>query len=206
MVRPSLVIALGLISHAAFADDAVYGRIRDEAGPIAGLDAYTRKATADVKRCGGRAVTVTRTGKPVGPDDKAFAALLDVQPPRDLDFTDAHKKASIERFNAWIEQIKRLATDATAAYTKRLSESGPAKVAAAARIAQVMSHFASAVARMEIPHDVATGEFARDKIEAFCSQTLELATPVVDRADEAVRQCAEAAKTVPAGWWNQVCR
>lgn len=200
------LLILAALARVATADDAFYGRIRDDAGPMAGLDAYARKVSSDAAHCGGRAVTVAPTGKPVKPDDKAFAALLDLQPPRGLDFSDAHKKASLERFNAWVSDVQRLGGAASDVYTKRLStDSGAAKLADSARVAQVTFQVVSTLARLEIPSDVRTGEFTKDKIDAFCSKLQEVSAPLLDKAEVAVRQCADAAKSGPAGWWNAVC-
>lgn len=202
----ALLIVIAL-AQPALADDAFYGRMQDEAGPLAGFDAYARKVANDSNYCGGRAVTVTPTGKPVKPDDKAFAALLDLKPPRGLDFGDAHKKQSLERFNAWVNDVKRLGGAASDVYANRLpNDSGAAKVADSARIAQVVFQVASTLARMEIPNDVRTGEFHKDKTDAFCNQLQAVAAPLLDRAELAIKACKDAAKSAPAGWWSDVCR
>lgn len=203
-MRALLIVAA--LTSVAVADDAFYGRIRDDAGPVAGFDAYARKVSSDATHCGGRAVTVAPTGKPVKPDDKAFAALLDLQPPRGLDFTDAHKKQSLERFNAWVSDVKRLGGAASDVYANRLpNDSAVAKLADSARIAQIMFQVTSTLARLEIPQDARTGEFVKDKIDAFCNQIQAVSAPLLERAELAVRTCADAAKSAPAGWWTAVC-
>lgn len=61
------------------------------------------------------------------------------------------------------------------------------------------------LARGEVPADVRTGEFAQDKIDAFCGQLNEMAAAIIARAEEATQVCAQRVAEAGEGWWTSVC-
>jgi len=190
---------------------SVYERLRDTDGKVAGLAGFSIKRKASKNHCGGFAIITTR-GKKVAKDDEPLVAVYKLEFPKGLNFNPdpKHKKqkeASLEKFNKFLEEIHKVGGDANTYYEHKLIGDGdPAlEVAAAARIAQLQTRIASVLARAEIPADVRTGEFADDKVKAFCDKLVEVAEPLQARAELAISACADKAKNVGAGWWNEVC-
>ncbi|MEO8549623.1 MAG: hypothetical protein ABI678_06605, partial [Kofleriaceae bacterium] len=150
-------------------------RLHDEDGPVAGMPGWNLKRLVDANVCGGTRVVVSRGRRKLDPDQTALAKLYDVPFPAGLDFDPAAKakqQASLKRFNAYVEQLTKVGAEARERYTKVVADKSAelaARTAAAARIAQVSLRFAAALARAPIPADVRTGEFAKEKIEAYCS-------------------------------------
>jgi len=183
-------------------------RLHDDDGPLPGMPGWNLKRVADATVCGGTKVVVSRGRRKLDADQAALAKLYEVQFPADLDFdpaVKAKKEASLERFNAYVEQMKKVASEANDRYAKAARDStGDASVraAAAARIAQVSLRFAAALARAPIPRNARTGEFAKDMVEAYCSAMEEVAEPLAARAQEALDACS---KSGASGWWVTLC-
>ncbi len=173
-------------------------------GAVPGFDAYTIGHRADPNHCGGIAITVARVaGKPIAPGDEALAAAFELAPPTGLDFSPEHKEASMTAFNAWIAELTKRGGAAMAHYQEAARSGDPHdKAAALARVAQVDRHYATMLARLELPLDIRTGDFVPDKITAFCDTVANAAEPLLKRAEELEQRCAEITST---GWWTPVC-
>ena len=79
-------------------------------------------------------------------------------------------------------------------------------ISAAARIGQISQDFSDALFTAEIPKDVRTGEFADEKVEAYCDRLTELAEPLEATSLEAYGTCL--AKSTELGWfseWSRLC-
>ena len=79
-------------------------------------------------------------------------------------------------------------------------------ITAAARIGQISQNFSDALFTAEIPKDVRTGEFADEKVEAFCDRMTEVAEPLEARSLEAYGVCLS--KSTDLGWfsdWSKLC-
>ena len=121
--------------------------------------------------------------------DRALEAYIAVGYPSGLDFTKTKQK-SLERFNHWLEEKTKLGAAATQAYEAILALKDPdASVAAAARLGQLSQALATSLRTAELPVDVRTGEFAKDKTAAFCDQMAVVAEPLAARALEAFGTC-----------------
>jgi hypothetical protein len=189
---------------------SLYERLRDTDGKVPGLAGFSIKRKADAKRCGGFAI-VTKRAKKVAKADALLAAVYKLEFPTGLSFDPdpqqtAKREASMLKFNKFLEEMTAVGTDARKHYEKQLAEGdATTKVAAAARMAQVYLRLASLLGRAEIPADVRSGDFADDKIEVFCDTLVEKAEPIQALGEQAMSFCAEKAKAVAPGWWNEIC-
>ncbi len=178
-------------------------------GPVAGMPSVHVSYVSDDRFCSGTALTTTIAG-PVAANDEPLRAFFAVSAPTGLSFDPDDKSAveeSLRRFNAFVETMKTLGATATKHYEEQLRSTDPAvSVPAAARISQISHRFATVMLHMEIPEDVRTGEFAEDKINAFCDKMEDVAEPLLQRAQEAATQCAARASEAGPGWWENVCR
>ena len=180
-------------------------RLRDRDGKVAGLAGFSIKRKADATRCGGFAIVTTRA-KQIANEDRVLAAVYKLEFPAGLDFSEKKKQSSMETFNHFLAKLRQVGEDATKHYTERFERGDiQAKVAAAARLAQINFRFASLFVRAPIPKDVRTGEFAAEKIDAFCTALGDQAEPLQARGEEAAQRCAEIAPQAGPGWWNEVC-
>lgn len=188
--------------------EPILSRLRDDAGPIPGLEGWTWKHVPDKTYCGGVRVTVVRGKKKLAAEDKPFADVLALAFPTGLDFSsDKRRETSTKKFDAWVLKLKQTAGDATAHYEKLLGAAADdaARARSIARMAQVNLHTAALLARAWIPTDVRTGEHAEEKTETYCEMIGDIAEPVATRAEEAIAVCAPR---VPAGatdWWATLC-
>jgi tetratricopeptide (TPR) repeat protein len=144
--------------------------------------------------------------------DKDFEAYLDIRFPPGLNFDPApeHKAIaakSIKRFNEWMSQKDKIGGSARAKYNAVLAIKDPANsITAAARIGQITQNFSDALFTAEIPSNVRTGEFADEKVEAFCDALTEKAEPLETTSLEAYGICL--AKSTELGWfsdWSRLC-
>jgi hypothetical protein len=176
-------------------------------GPIAGLDGFALRRVVDAKHCGGFSIELTRKPKTkVLAEAAPLVALLEVSALTGLDFdptNSATRQKSMKRFESWIANLAKLSTTAGAFYADAI-EKNASSFATMARMVQVNRALVGKLVHFEIPRDVRTGEFAADKIAAFCDALNDKAEPVVKRADELAARCAELAKD-HAGWWTAVC-
>jgi tetratricopeptide (TPR) repeat protein len=144
--------------------------------------------------------------------DKEFEAYLDLRFPFGLNFDPAPEHKAIaaksrKRFDEWVNQKKKIGGAATAKYEAVLAIKDPANsITAAARLGQISQNFSDALFTAEIPKDVRTGEFADEKVEAFCDRMTEVAEPLETRSLEAYGVCL--AKSTELGWfseWSRMC-
>jgi len=143
--------------------------------------------------------------------DRALEGYLGLPFPTGLDFSPekrAVKEASTKRFSTWLADRQKAGEVATRQYEAVLAIKDPeGAVAAAARLGQLTADFASTLRTAEIPRDVRTGDFAKDKIAAFCDKMTEVAEPLATRAVEAFGACrAKAAELGVDSPWTAVCR
>jgi len=144
--------------------------------------------------------------------DKDFEAYLDLRFPFGLNFDPAPEHKAIaaksrKRFDEWVTQKQKIGGVATTKYTAVLAIKDPANsITAAARIGQISQNFSDALFTAEIPKDVRTGEFADEKVEAFCDRMTEVAEPLETRSLEAYGVCL--GKSTELGWfsdWSKLC-
>ena len=142
--------------------------------------------------------------------DRDFEDYLGAAFPQGLDFDPRNpviKAKSLKRFDAWVADKTKVGGKATAQYEAILGVKDAAtSIAAAARIGQIQQHFSDALFTAEIPKDVRTGEFADEKVEAFCDRMTEVAEPLEARSLEAFRVCL--GKSTELGWfsdWSKLC-
>ena len=142
--------------------------------------------------------------------DKDFEAYLSLSFPANLNFdpqNKAIKEKSLKRFDEWVKSKTKIGGDATKKYEEVLAIKDPANsIAAAARMGQITQNFSDALFTAEIPKDVRTGEFAEDKIDAFCDQMSTVADPLEKRSLEAFGVCLS--KSTELGWfsdWSKLC-
>jgi hypothetical protein len=79
-------------------------------------------------------------------------------------------------------------------------------ITAAARLGQISQDFSDMLFTAEIPNDVRTGEFAEDKVEAYCDKMTEVAEPLEAASTKAFGVCLD--KSTELGWfsdWSRLC-
>ncbi len=144
--------------------------------------------------------------------DKDFEAYLALTFPQNLNFDPdpkfkAIKEKSLKRFNDWVEQKKKVGGDATKKYEGVLAIKDAANsITAAARLGQISQNFSDALFTAQIPQDVRTGEFADEKVEAFCDKMTEVAEPLEAASLNAYGVCLS--KSTELGWfsdWSKMC-
>jgi len=144
--------------------------------------------------------------------DRDYEAYLNLKFPQNLNFDPAPehkaiKEKSLKRFNEWVEQKKKVGGSATSKYEGVLAIKDAANsIAAAARLGQISQNFSDALFTAEIPKDVRTGEFAEDKVEAFCDQMTTIAEPLEAASLNAFGTCLS--KSTELGWfsdWSKMC-
>ncbi len=141
--------------------------------------------------------------------DAQFENYLDMKFPQGLNFDpDPKQKAIAEKSkNEWVKQKIATGGKATGQYEAILGTKDAAtSIAAAARIGQIQQNFSDALFTAEIPKDVRTGEFADEKVEAFCDRMTEVAEPLEARSLEAFGVCLN--KSTELGWfsdWSKLC-
>ncbi len=142
--------------------------------------------------------------------DKDFESYLALKFPAGLNF-DPNNKAiqekSKKRFDEWIKEKNKVGGSATSKYEAILQvRDNATSIAAAARLAQISQNLSDALFTAAIPQDVRTGEFADEKVEAFCDQMTEVAEPLDARALQGYGVCLS--KSTELGWfsdWSKLC-
>lgn len=144
--------------------------------------------------------------------DKDFEAYLALTFPQNLNFDPdpkfkAQKEKSLKRFNDWVEQKQKVGASARGKYEGVLGIKDNANsITAAARLGQISQNFSDALFTAEIPKDVRTGEFADEKVEAFCDKMTEVAEPLEAASLNAYGVCLS--KSTELGWfseWSKMC-
>ena len=185
----------------------LYPRLRDAEGPVPGLAGYVLARSQDEHHCGGTKIVTSHGKGKVATDDQPLVDVYELAFPTGLDFSEAGKQHSALRFKVWMKQMQDVGAKATEHYEAQLHDrDARVQLAAAARLAQIRFRIASVIARAEIPADVATGDYAKDKIDAYCDALATAAEPLQASAEDAAKACAEkAAQLAVHGWWDQVC-
>jgi len=144
--------------------------------------------------------------------DKEFEAYLELKFPSGLNFDPAPEHKAIaaksrKRFDEWMTQKGKVGGVARKKYDAVLAIKDPANsITAAARIGQIAQNFSDALFTAEIPNNVRTGEFADEKVEAFCDALTEKAEPLEATSLEAYGVCLS--KSTELGWfsdWSKLC-
>jgi tetratricopeptide (TPR) repeat protein len=142
--------------------------------------------------------------------DKDFEAYLALTFPSSLNFDPQNKAIaakSLKRFNDWVEQKKKVGGAATKKYEGVLAIKDAANsITAAARLGQISQDFSDALFTAAIPKDVRTGQFADEKVEAFCDKMTEVAEPLEAASLNAYSVCLS--KSTELGWfseWSKMC-
>jgi tetratricopeptide (TPR) repeat protein len=140
--------------------------------------------------------------------DDDLERMIEQAFPTGLDFAGAGKERSMKRFQGWLADETKRGTALNRAYEAVLAMKDPsASIAAAARIGQVSETFARAMAVGEIPKDVRTGDFAKDKTQAYCDTLAQAADPLRAHAVEAFAVCAEKSIELSViDDWTALCR
>lgn len=149
---------------------------------------------------------VTKRSKKVAKDDALLADVYAIEFPKGLSFDPkdkAKQEASMKKFNAWLENMMKVAEKAQKHYEQALEKTKDP--AAVARIAQIAARLASVIGRAEIPTDVRSGDYVDEKVAAYCDAMQQAAEPLLARAEDAVAVCAQNAAGKPAGWWTPYC-
>jgi tetratricopeptide (TPR) repeat protein len=142
--------------------------------------------------------------------EKDYEVYLATRFPRGLDFDPQNKSIanrSNKRLTEWFEEKKKVGGSAREKYDAAIATKDAASaIAAAARRGQIQQNFSDALFTAEIPEDVRTGQFADEKVEAFCDRLTELAEPLAVGALEAYSACLS--KSTDLGWfseWSKLC-
>ena len=144
--------------------------------------------------------------------DIEFEKYLDLKFPQNLNFDPAPehkaiKEKSLKRFTEWLDQKTKTSIGASAKYQKVLDIKDAANsIAAAARLGQITQNFSDQLFTAPIPNDVRTGEFADEKVEAYCDTLTEKAEPLAASSLERFGACL--GKSTELGWfsdWSKLC-
>ncbi|NJM90758.1 MAG: tetratricopeptide repeat protein [Myxococcales bacterium] len=142
--------------------------------------------------------------------EKDYEEYLALRFPRGLDFDPKNPgivKRSRKRFDEWYEAKSKTGGSARSKYEATIGTKDAASaIAAAARIGQIQQNFSDALFTAEIPESVRTGQFADEKVEAFCDALTEKAEPLAAKSLEAYGACLS--KSTELGWfsdWSRLC-
>jgi tetratricopeptide (TPR) repeat protein len=142
--------------------------------------------------------------------DREFEAYLALRFPVGLNFDPQNKAVSaksLKRFEEWIKQRTKVGGAAKTKYETALKvQDNATSIAAAARLAQISQNLSDALFSAEIPKDVRTGEFADEKVEAFCDKMTEYAEPLDQQSLAGYSICLE--ESTKRGWfsdWSRLC-
>jgi hypothetical protein len=180
-------------------------RLLDAEGPVPGMPGFSIARKPSKKHCTGVEI-VTKRSKKIAKDDAPLAEVYAIEFPKGLNFdpNDAKKKeASMKKFNDWLEMMMDISGKAQKHYEASLTANKD--LASVVRIAQIAARLSSVIGRAEIPPDVRTGQFSDEKTAAYCDAMQNAAEPLLARAEEALRICADKSAGQPTGWWTAVC-
>jgi len=144
--------------------------------------------------------------------DRDYEKYLALKFPAGLNFdpdpkAKAIREKSLKRFNDWFAEKGKTGGNATKQYEAVLGiKDAASSITAAARLGQISQNLSDALFTAEIPKDVRTGEFADEKVEAFCDKMTEVAEPLEARSLEAFGVCLS--KSTELGWfsdWSKLC-
>ena len=144
--------------------------------------------------------------------NERYESFLTLAFPTKLDFDKTKPKVvekSTKRFLDYIGQKEKLGLAAEEAYKAIVAITGGGAhyaIASAARAGQVWQNFSDQLYTAEIPQEVRSGEFAEDKVDAFCDELATQATPLEDRSVKAFDACLKTSTDL--NWfneWSQLC-
>jgi hypothetical protein len=212
-MRSLLLALIVLVASPAAADPAAKKPVLDPlpfaSGPLPGSPAIVIKTKPSTKHCGGTAFSATvKKSRSIAAPDRELAAVVVLGFPANLSSsTDAQRKASRKKFDAWFDAFGQASRAAADRYRDLIMDStlpAAARVVAAARLMQASRWGAHVFARAPIPTDVAK---LPEAVEVYCETMLEKAEPMAMFADEAAKKCRELVATLNpgAGWWDTTC-
>jgi tetratricopeptide (TPR) repeat protein len=142
-----------------------------------------------------------------------YEAYLGLKFPTKLDFDPNRpkvKERSEKAFVEWMKQKEKLGGGAAKKYVfiKENIKGGGAHwaIAAAARVGQIAQNYSDALFTVEIPKDVRSGEFAEDKVDAYCDTLMNAAYPLEDKSVQAFGFCLDVSTEL--NWsneWSKLC-
>lgn len=140
--------------------------------------------------------------------EEQYEQFLSIKFPTRLDFDERNpskKKKSLKEFQKWLGD-KNKQSSKTAKLYRDIIEVKDAQyaIAAAARIGQVSQNFSDALFTAEIPKDVRTGEYAEDKVDAYCDALTTEAEPLEKLSVDAFGFCLGLSTKL--NWFNQWSR
>lgn len=142
--------------------------------------------------------------------EEEYESFLDIAFPKKLDFDPNNPrkaKKSLKLFQDWLKDKNKLGGKATKAYDEvREIKGGGAHyaIAAASRMGQISQNFSDALFTAEIPKDVRSGQYAQDKVDAYCDALTTEAEPLSNRAVEAFGFCLGLSTKL--NWFNEWSR
>ena len=178
------------------------GRLRDGAGPVAGLPGVRLSHVPDANACGGVRIEVEMRRAKIAPADRPLAGLLELAAPRD----PATGTTSLDAMKPWLEEVVRRLKTAEADLGPRAETGTPAERAAgSARLAQARLRTASLLARGPIPAPLRAGDRGDEAVAVFCEALADKARSLIERGEAALAACAPAAATGRPAWWVPLC-
>ncbi|ACY15027.1 tetratricopeptide repeat protein [Haliangium ochraceum] len=142
--------------------------------------------------------------------EEEYESFLDTKFPRGLDFDPRNErkaKKSAKEFQAWFQNKMKLGTKATKLFDEVKDITGGGAhyaIAAAARMGQISQNFSDALFTAQIPNNVRTGQFAEDKVDAYCDELTTAAEPLENRSVEAFGFCLNLSTKL--NWFNEWSR
>lgn len=131
----------------------------------------------------------------IGLADEELEKMLGASFPSGLDFSDGPAKAAnLKKLDAWLAEQSRFGSSLARRYQSVLAlKDASSSIVGALRLAQSVQALERALLLGELPKDVTTGPYAKDRTEAYCVVMRGQAEPLGDRALESFRICTEKA-------------
>jgi len=134
----------------------------------------------------------------IGVADQELEQMLAAGFPSGLDFDPAHadrRQQSQKKLDDWLAAQSRAGTSLARSYKDVLALKDLASsVAAMLRLAQSVQALERALLVGELPKDVTSGQFAKDKTAAYCEIMRMQAVPLAEQAIESLRTCIDKAR------------
>jgi tetratricopeptide (TPR) repeat protein len=143
-------------------------------------------------------------------NEQDYEAFLGITFPQNLDFDPKNKRRaeqSMKQFMSWFNRKQELGAKASQEYRSIVDITGGGAhyaIAGAARIGQISQNFSDALFTAEIPRDVRTGQFAEDKVDAYCDELTTRAGPLEELSIAAFGFCLETSTKL--NWFNEWSR
>ncbi len=142
--------------------------------------------------------------------EEVYEDFLRIEFPTRLDFdprNESAKKRSEKRFKEWLESKSKKGENANKQYQEvRAITGGGAHyaIASAARIGQIQQNFSDALFTATIPQDVRSGQYAEDKVDAYCDELTTAAEPLEETSIKAYGFCLNVSTQL--SWFNEWSR